>query len=63
MDVTSNTSFIALLVILALSAFFVLFTAPGGESARTKLANIGGCAFLLWALLRVFAFLTGNKSL
>lgn len=60
MGVTSTFDLLGLLIILALSAFFVLFTSPQGESARTKLANIGGCAFMLWALLRIGAYLLGK---
>lgn len=53
-----NFDLISLLVILVLATVYVLVT--GDSPTRQKAAAIGGCAFLLWALLRVFAFLLGK---
>jgi hypothetical protein len=62
MGVVSQFDLISLIIILVASAIFVLMTAPAGETARQKAAAIGGCAFLLWAILRLIAYLTGHGT-
>lgn len=53
-----NFDLISLLIILVLATVYVLVSAE--TPTRRKVADIGGCAFILWALVRIFAYLIGK---
>jgi hypothetical protein len=54
-----DVGIIWLLVIVVLSVLIVLFCP---EPLKTKLAEIGGVAFMLWILVKLFAALSGGAG-